>query len=225
MQLQSFKPQKQRKFRFQAPMHVLRKNVSAHLAKDLRQKYKKRAIELRTGDIVKVMTGNHKGKTGKVTELDYLRGLAFIEKVTLKKSDGSDAQVPLHASNLMITALETKDKRRIQKPAKEKKEFIKREAQKTGKVKRKTPKKKTPKKVREAGKPHPAKIKLPSRLKKSTKKFKLKKGKNDSRIASATRKHKVKKKTARKAGKKTQKSTHRKKRREARKVKVRKVKK
>ena len=84
MQLQSFKPQKQRKFRFQAPMHVLRKNVSAHLAKDLRQKYKKTrskiyahipdGISVNEGDRVSV------GETRKISKTKSFVVLKVLER-------------------------------------------------------------------------------------------------------------------------------------------------
>ena len=51
----SVQPRKQRKFLFNAPNHIKRKLLSAHLSKDLRKKYNTRAIEVIKNDEVKTL--------------------------------------------------------------------------------------------------------------------------------------------------------------------------
>ena len=74
----SKQPRKQRKYRYNAPPHIRTKFISAHLSKELREKYKRRSIRLRVGDTVKIMRGEFKGKTGKVEKI-----FTKIAKVTV----------------------------------------------------------------------------------------------------------------------------------------------
>ena len=69
----STQPRKQRKYRHNAPLHVRGHFLHTHLSTDLRDKHKTRSLRLRTGDEVKVLRGQFKGKTGKVTAVDVIR--------------------------------------------------------------------------------------------------------------------------------------------------------
>lgn len=108
----SKQPRKQRKYAANAPLHLKRKLLSTNLSKELRKKHGKRNIPLRKGDVVKVMRGKFKGKQGKVTEVKTKMGKIFIEKVQIKKRDGSSVNVSLKASNLQIIELNTEDRKR-----------------------------------------------------------------------------------------------------------------
>ena len=57
----SSSPRKKRKYQAQAPLHIKRLFLSAHLVKALREKYKIRSVVLRKGDTVKVMRGEFSG--------------------------------------------------------------------------------------------------------------------------------------------------------------------
>jgi len=108
----SKQPRKQRKYRHNAPLHVLIKFMSAPLSKELRKKYSTRSINLRKGDRVKVMKGTFKGKIGKVEKVMPKRGKVFVENVQITKKDGSKAHYPIMPSNLLILELELSDKLR-----------------------------------------------------------------------------------------------------------------
>ncbi len=64
--MSSIQPRKQRKARYDAPLHVRRKQVAGHLSEELLLKYNRRSIPVVTGDEVKIMRGSHKGESGKV---------------------------------------------------------------------------------------------------------------------------------------------------------------
>ena len=66
----SKKPNKQRKYRINAPLHIKQKLASCHLSKELRKKYNKRNVTLRKGDKVKVICGSFKKHEGKVERID-----------------------------------------------------------------------------------------------------------------------------------------------------------
>ena len=106
-------PRKQRKYLYNIPLHLARKLLSAHLVKELRQKYKKRNISIRKGDVVKIMVGQFKGKTGKVDNVDIKHRIVFVENVHTLKRDGSKKPYPINTSNIMITELNLEDKLRL----------------------------------------------------------------------------------------------------------------
>ena len=113
--ISSKKPNKQRKYRFQAPLHLRKAFVSTHLSKDLRTKYGRRSVVLRKGDKVKVLRGQFKKKEGKVERINRKKSKAYIAGVELVKKDGSKVLRPVDASNLMIMELNLDDKRRKEK--------------------------------------------------------------------------------------------------------------
>lgn len=117
----SVKPNKQRKFRFKAPLHIKGEFLNAHLSKDLRMKYKVRSVRLRVGDKVRIMRGQFKKQEGKVEEVDVKNSLVYISKIEHVKRDGTKARYPIQPSNVMIIDLNSEDKRRF----KERKQAVK----------------------------------------------------------------------------------------------------
>ncbi len=111
----SKKPNKQRKFVYNAPLHIRGRLMASPLSKDLRKKYMKKSVRVRTGDRVKLMRGQFKGKIGVVEKVDLARYRVYVEKIEVIKKDGTKAQYPVHPSNLMIMNLNTDDKRRFGK--------------------------------------------------------------------------------------------------------------
>jgi len=109
----SKKPRKQRKFLYNAPLHLRRKMISAHLSKELREQYKRRSLPLRKGDEVKVMRGEFKGTVGKIVKIDTKKYKVYIDTVKKKRSVGTEYLVPISPSNLMIVKLNLDDKYRL----------------------------------------------------------------------------------------------------------------
>jgi large subunit ribosomal protein L24 len=107
----SSKARTQRKAQANATAHVKRKMLSAHLSDDLRQKYGKRTARVCKGDTVVVVRGNAdiKNIEGKVINVYTKTGRVAVEGVTIKQADGTEAERPIHASNLVITKLNTED--------------------------------------------------------------------------------------------------------------------
>jgi len=110
----SKKARKQRKFLYNAPLHLRRKMISAHLSKELREQYKRRSLPLRKGDEVKVMRGEFKGTVGKVVKVDTKKYKVYIDTVKKKRSVGTEYLVPISPSNLMIVKLNLDDKYRME---------------------------------------------------------------------------------------------------------------
>jgi len=108
----STQPRKQRKYRYNAPLHIKRKFISVNLEKDLREKYGKRNVRVRVGDKVKVMSGQFKKKIGKVSRIDMKKLKLHIDGVEMIKRDGSKVTYPTDPSNVKIIELNLTDKLR-----------------------------------------------------------------------------------------------------------------
>ncbi len=109
----SVRPGKQRKYRYNAPLHIRHKLMAAHLSKELRQKYKRRSFPVRKGDKVKVMRGQFAGTIGEITEVDMENYRVRVAGAETKKKDGKKVQYPIHPSKLTIITPKLDDKRRI----------------------------------------------------------------------------------------------------------------
>lgn len=114
---------KSRKAHFAAPSSNRRTLMSSALSKDLRKKYNIRSLPIRKADEVTVVRGGHKDTEGKVIRVYRKKFIVHIERLTKDKvngtlsmivwsiastnflREGSTIQVPLHASNLVITKL------------------------------------------------------------------------------------------------------------------------
>lgn len=119
----SKKPRKQRKFLFTAPLHIRRKLMSAHLSKELREKYKTRSIPIRKGDEVEVMRGEFKKRTGKVVRVDLKKYRVYVEGLTIRRTDGTERLKAIHPSNLKIIKLALEDKERLKALERKGKEY------------------------------------------------------------------------------------------------------
>ena len=109
----SKQPRKQRSYVREAPLHRKSKMLGSPVSKALKTKYELRSLRLIKGDKVKVLRGSFKGKTGKVDRVDLKKSKAYINGIEFVKRDGSKALYPVRTSNLLITDLNTSDKRRL----------------------------------------------------------------------------------------------------------------
>src|SRR3990167_4920279 len=130
----STQARKQRKFRYNAPLHVRQKLVHVHLSPELRQKQGTRAMQVRKGDKVKVLRGKFRKQEGKVEKVELKRERVFVTGMDYTKKNGTKIPVPLRPSNLMIVVLDLADKRRKAGKAKLQK-ADKKEAKKSGESK------------------------------------------------------------------------------------------
>jgi large subunit ribosomal protein L24 len=149
------KPDTERKKYHKEKLHKRKKRLHSHLSKELRSKLKnkRRAVQVRKGDTVKVMRGPGKGKQAKVSRVNTVKRKVFVEGVVIKTAKGRENLLPLEASNLMLVALEaTRERKELfsedifkkaEKPKKEKpeaKEEAKAEAPKEAPKKAESPK-------------------------------------------------------------------------------------
>ena len=117
---------------------ILNKQICAPISKDLRKKYSRRNIRIMTNDTVKVMRGEYKGLTGKVTKISTETSGVAIEGNKKEKLKGEKIDVYIHSTNMIITSLNTDDKWRLkilEKKPRSKIKSMKEEAKKKSEVK------------------------------------------------------------------------------------------
>ncbi|OLS28543.1 MAG: 50S ribosomal protein L24P [Candidatus Heimdallarchaeota archaeon LC_2] len=114
MRTQSKKPKKQRLFQFNPPRHETHKLLSANLSISLRETKGFRSLPLRKGDTVTITRGDMKGKSGKVMKVDLSKQRVYVDKIVKRKTDNTEIPFPIHASNLVITNIIEKDRKRLE---------------------------------------------------------------------------------------------------------------
>ncbi|MDD4127562.1 MAG: 50S ribosomal protein L24 [Methanomicrobium sp.] len=112
VRIASSQPRKQRKARYNAPLHVSGKYLSAPLSKVLREKYSKRTFRVVEGDTVKVLRGDNRGDEGVVDGVNTEKGTILVHGVSSTKVDGTEVPRPVYASVVEIVKLNLKDKLR-----------------------------------------------------------------------------------------------------------------
>jgi large subunit ribosomal protein L24 len=149
-----------------ATLFTKSKLMCSHLSKELQQKYNKNSIRVTEGDTVKVMRGEFKGVTGKITRVSTGKNGVAIEGIKKEKLKGGNLDVFIHTSNVLVTDINTEDKWRQSKlegknpkPAKEAKPKEEPKPEKPKETKTTSEKPKEPKKPeqKEAKKPEPKK--------------------------------------------------------------------
>ena len=108
----SVKPNIQRRSVGQADLSQRRDMLAAHLSKELRKQYKRRSMSVRKGDEVKIIRGEHSGKTGEIINIDLKKYKIFVSGVTIKRTIGTEKQVAVEPSNVVITSMKLDDNMR-----------------------------------------------------------------------------------------------------------------
>ncbi|MBI5225148.1 50S ribosomal protein L24 [Candidatus Micrarchaeota archaeon] len=98
----TIQPRKRRKAMYNAKIHEVRSMLSIHLSKELRKKYKKRALLAKKGDKVRILRGEFKKREGKIVEVDYKDAKIFVEGIIYKKQGGKEKQFPIQPSNCVL---------------------------------------------------------------------------------------------------------------------------
>jgi large subunit ribosomal protein L24 len=100
---------------YNASLFARSKMMCGHLSKELQQKYNKTSIRVTEGDTVRVMRGEYKGVSGKVTRVSTEKNGISIEGIKKEKLKGGNLDVFIHTSNVLVTDLNTEDKWRQNK--------------------------------------------------------------------------------------------------------------
>ena len=89
--------------------------TAASLSSELRKKFGKRSARINKGDTVKILRGEFYGTAGKVTKILTRKNSITVDGVKREKVKGEKIDVPIHATNVIITALNDDDKWRMNK--------------------------------------------------------------------------------------------------------------
>ncbi len=108
----SKKPSKQRKYRWNAPLHIKHRMLAVHLSKELRAQHKRRSFPVRKGDKVKIMRGDYKGTIGEVQLVDMKNLKIRVKGAEEKTKAGPVRLYPVEPSNVMLISLDLGDKER-----------------------------------------------------------------------------------------------------------------
>lgn len=108
----SKQPRKQRKLIYKAPLHIRHQLISVNLSEELRERYGRRSLPVKSGDTVKVMRGDFKDHEGKVEKIDLKNLRIMVEGASIQKPDGNKFYHPIHPSNLMLIELDLDDEER-----------------------------------------------------------------------------------------------------------------
>ena len=91
--------------------------MSCHLSKELKDKYKCRAVPVRKGDTVLIKKGcaekGGKGQEGKVQTVYRKRWCIHVDKVTKDGKNGQPRYLPIHPSKCEITKLAIDKSRKV----------------------------------------------------------------------------------------------------------------
>jgi len=109
----SKKARKQRKYRLNSPLHIKHKMISSHLSKELIKIYSRRSIPIRKNDLVRIVRGNNKGKSGKIEKVLLKKMKVCIEGITQSNKTGKTSFIPVDPSNLIVTSLHEDKKRSL----------------------------------------------------------------------------------------------------------------
>ena len=113
-QTQSKQPRKQRKSHFKADYHLRNRKMTALLSHELREKYGIKRLPIHKDDKVIVFKNVSKDEEikGKVIRVLPLRYSVHVEGHSKEKADGTIVSFPVHPSNIIITSLNLRDKKR-----------------------------------------------------------------------------------------------------------------
>lgn len=111
----STQARKQRKYRYNAPLHERQKLLHVHLSEDLQKKYQRRAVLVRVGDKVRILRGAFKKRDAKVERIALRKERVFISGMEYIRKDGTKVPMSFHPSVLMITELLLDDTQRRKK--------------------------------------------------------------------------------------------------------------
>lgn len=105
----STQPRKQRRTAFNASSFDRHRQLTVALSRDLRSRYKRRALPLRKGDTVRIISGSFKGREERVSKVDMRSLRVTLDNVTIKKVDQKLKPLPIRSNHLILTRLNLAD--------------------------------------------------------------------------------------------------------------------
>jgi large subunit ribosomal protein L24 len=105
----STQPRKQRRVSFNASPFDRHRQMTVSLSRELRKRYQRRALPLRKGDTVRIISGSFQGREERVSKVDMRTLRITLDNVTIKKVDQKLKPLPIRSSHLILTRLNLAD--------------------------------------------------------------------------------------------------------------------
>lgn len=105
----STQPRRQRKALYTATTFERRRRMAVPLSKELRTRYGRRALPVRKGDTVRVLSGSYLGREERVARIDRRGYSVTLDNVTGKTADAKLKPLAIRPSHLVLTRLNLSD--------------------------------------------------------------------------------------------------------------------
>ncbi len=102
-------PRRQRRALFTADTFERRRRMAVPLSRELRGRFHRRAVPVRKGDTVRVLSGSFVGREERVARVDRRTYSLTLDNVTLKTADEKMKPLPIRPAHLVITRLNLSD--------------------------------------------------------------------------------------------------------------------
>lgn len=109
MSISSKSPRRQRKALYTADSFERRLRMGVPLSRELRSRFHRRAVPVRKGDTVRVLSGSFVGREERVAKVHRRDYRVTLDNVTLKTAEEKLKPLTLGVSNLVITRLNLSD--------------------------------------------------------------------------------------------------------------------
>jgi ribosomal protein uL24 len=105
----SSSPRRQRKALYTATTAERRRRMTVPLSRDLKKRFGRRAIPVRKGDTVRVLSGSFVGREERVAKVNRRDYSVTLDNVTLKTAEEKLKPLALRTSHLVLTRLNLAD--------------------------------------------------------------------------------------------------------------------
>lgn len=102
-------PRRQRKALYSADTFERRRRMTVPLSRELRARFHRRALPIRKGDTVRVLSGSFVGREERVARVNRRDYAVTLDNVTLKTADEKLKPLELRPSHLVLTRLNLSD--------------------------------------------------------------------------------------------------------------------
>ena len=102
-------PRRQRRALYTADTFERRRRMAVPLSRELRGRFHRRAVPVRKGDTVRVLSGSFVGREERVARVDRRTYSLTLDNVTLKTADEKMKPLPIRPAHLVITRLNLSD--------------------------------------------------------------------------------------------------------------------
>ncbi len=109
MPISPHSPRRQRKAHFTADPFHRRLKMTIPLSRELRRRFHRRAVPVRKGDTVRVLSGSYEGREERVARVVRRDYAVVLDNVTLKSGEDKLKPLPLRTNHLVITRLNLAD--------------------------------------------------------------------------------------------------------------------